>query len=61
LIEMLDYILSNPERILTGITTVVSVASVITAATETPKPETALGKLYKILELLALVIGKAKK
>ena len=58
---MLDYILNNPERILTGITTIVSVASVITASTETPKPETVLGKLYKILELLALVVGKAKK
>ena len=58
---MLDYILANPERILTGITTIVSVASVITASTETPKPETVLGKLYKILELLALVVGKAKK
>lgn len=57
---MFDYILSNPERILTAATTVVSVASVVTASTDTPKPETVLGKLYRILELLALVIGKAK-
>ncbi len=58
---MLDYIIANPDRILTAATTVVSVASVITAATETPKPETFLGKLYKVLELLALVVGKAKQ
>jgi hypothetical protein len=58
---MIDYILANPERVLTGITTVVSVASVITASTETPPPDTFLGKLYRILELLALVVGKAKQ
>lgn len=58
---MLDYILSNPERALETVTTVVSVASIITASTETPDPNTILGKMYKILELLALVVGKAKK
>jgi hypothetical protein len=58
---MFDYIFSNPERVLMAITTSISVASIITASTDTPKPETALGKLYQIIELLAIVIGKAKK
>jgi hypothetical protein len=58
---MLDYILNNPDRIITAATSVVTAASIITAATETPAPESRLGKLYKLLELLALVIGKAKK
>jgi hypothetical protein len=36
-------------------------ASAITALTPTPDPSTKLGKLYKIIELLALVVGKAKR
>jgi hypothetical protein len=58
---MLDYILANPERVLTAVTTVVSIASVATASTPTPAPETFLGKLYRIIEVLALVVGKAKQ
>lgn len=58
---MLDYLISNPDRILTIATSVVTIASIVTTATDTPKPETFLGKLYKILEALALVVGKAKQ
>lgn len=57
---MFDYIIANPDRILTVATSVVTIASIITTATDTPAPETFLGKLYKILETLALVMGKAK-
>jgi hypothetical protein len=35
--------------------------SAIVALTQTPDPTTVAGKLYKVLELLALVIGKAKQ
>lgn len=58
---MLDYIISDPERILTVATSVVTIASIITTATDTPAPETFLGKLYKIIEALAIVVGKAKQ
>lgn len=58
---MLDYVINNADTIVSVATCAVTVASVITAATETPKPETTLGKIYKILEIIALVIGKAKK
>lgn len=58
---MLDYILANPDRILSVATAVVTAASVVTASTDTPSPETWLGKLYKLLEILALVVGKAKR
>ena len=58
---MIEYILNNPERILMAATSAVTIASVLTSATETPAPGTWLGKLYKILELLALVVGKAKQ
>lgn len=58
---MLSYIIENPERILSIASAAVTIASVVTAATDTPPPETILGKLYRVLELLALVVGKAKQ
>lgn len=57
---MLAYLLGNPERILSTATLVVTICSIITANTDTPAPETVLGKLYRIIEVLAIVIGKAK-
>ena len=36
-------------------------ASVITAMTPTPKDDKVLGKIYKIIEMIALVVGKAKQ
>jgi hypothetical protein len=35
-------------------------ASVITALTPTPKDDTIVRRIYKVIEMLALVIGKAK-
>jgi|TARA_R110001592_G_C12904161_1_gene726923 hypothetical protein len=43
------------------ITGVVCAASMICALTPTPKDDAMIGKLYKILEIAALNIGKAKK
>jgi hypothetical protein len=36
-------------------------ASAIVALTPTPKDDKIVGKLYKIIETLALVVGKAKQ
>ena len=36
-------------------------ASAIVALTPTPKDDRIIGKLYKIIETLALVIGRAKQ
>jgi len=36
-------------------------ASAIVALTPTPKDDQIIGKLYKIIETLALVIGRAKQ
>lgn len=36
-------------------------ASVICAMTPTPKDDKILGKVYKVIETIALVIGKAKQ
>jgi len=43
------------------VTGVVCAASIICALTPSPKDDAMIGKLYKILEMLALNIGKAKK
>jgi hypothetical protein len=50
---LLDYI--------NAITMLVTACSAITALTPTPKDDKIVGKLYKILEFGALVIGKAKR
>ena len=42
-------------------TMIVSVASLIAASTKTPKDDVWIGKLYKLVDLLALNIGKAKE
>jgi len=36
-------------------------ASAITALTPTPKDDAVVGKIYKIIETLAMVVGKAKQ
>ena len=42
------------------ITIIVTVASFIAASTPTPKDDVWIGKLYKLIDLFALNIGKAK-
>jgi hypothetical protein len=58
---MFEYIIENPERILSIATGVVTFASLITANTDTPDPATWLGKAYRIIEILAIVYGKTKQ
>jgi hypothetical protein len=43
------------------ITGVVCLASIVCALTPTPKDDAMIARLYKIVELLALNIGKAKQ
>jgi len=40
---------------------VISVASAIAALTPTPKDDLWIGKVYKIIDILALNVGKAKQ
>ena len=46
---------------ITWITIIVTVASLIAASTPTPKDDVWIGNLYKLVDLLALNIGKAKQ
>ena len=43
------------------ISVLVTIASAIAAITPTPKDDVWIGKLYKLIDLLALNIGKAKQ
>ena len=43
------------------ITMIVTIASIIAASTPTPKDDEWMGKLYKLIDMLALNIGKAKE
>ena len=42
------------------VTIIVTVASIVAASTPTPKDDLWIGKLYKLIDLFALNIGKAK-
>lgn len=57
---MIDFILQNKEGILHALTAVVTAASAIAALTPTPKDDTFIGKLYKLVDFLALNVNKAK-
>ena len=43
------------------ISVIVTIASAIAALTPTPKDDKFIGKLYKIVDVCALIIGKAKE
>lgn len=42
------------------VTLIVTVASIVAAVTPTPKDDEWMGKLYKLIDVLAINIGKAK-
>lgn len=48
-------------EIVSYLTMAVTVASAIAASTPTPKDDAFLGKAYKIIDLLAINIAKAKE
>ena len=56
----MTWILENKEALIGIVTSVIAVASAIAALTPTPKDDTIVGKIYKVVDLLALNVGKAK-
>ena len=56
----MTYIQENWEQILTILAGIVTVASAIAALTPTPKDDGWVKKAYKVVDLLALNVGKAK-
>jgi hypothetical protein len=53
----MDFILN----IISVVTGIVCAASIICSLTPTPKDDALIGRLYKIVEIAALNIGKAKE
>ena len=53
-----QYVVNNPVET-AGL--VVTGASIVCAGTPTPDPNSRLGRAYQVLEMLALVVGKAKQ
>lgn len=58
---MINYIVENKEQLFGVITAVIATASAIAALTPTPKDDTVIGKVYKIVDWLALNVFKAKE
>ena len=57
----MQYVQENWDLILGILTASVALASAVAAITPTPKDDGIVKKLYKILDLLALNVGKAKE
>ena len=57
----MNYIQENWEAILGILTAAVALASAVAALTPTPKDDGIVKKLYKLIDLLALNVGKAKE
>ena len=53
--------MTNALDYINALTALVTACSAINSLTPTPKDDKMVGKLYKFLEMFALVIGKAKK
>ena len=57
----MEYIRENWESIVAIISGVIATASAVAALTPTPKDDGIVKKLYKLVDLLALNVGKAKQ
>ena len=53
-------LVSNVDSIVAALTAIVAAASAVAALTPTPTDDSFVGKAYKIVDWLALNVGKAK-
>ena len=58
--NIVTYLVENKGELIAIVSSVVALASLIAAITPTPKDDTWVGKAYKIVDWLALNVGKAK-
>ena len=58
--EIITYLVSNVDSIVAALTAIVAAASAIAALTPTPTDDSLIAKAYKIVDWLALNVGKAK-
>ena len=57
---IINYLIENSSTLITILTALVAAASSIAALTPTPTDDTWVAKAYKIVDWLALNVGKAK-
>lgn len=60
MIQVLTWISAHADQIIGALTSIVTGASALAALTPTPKDDSLIGKIYKVVDFLALNIGKAK-
>lgn len=58
--DIINWIVTHSSELIAILTGVVTVASAIAALTPTPKDDNVVGKAYKVVDWLALNVGKAK-
>tara|TARA_R100001460_G_scaffold102301_1_gene146695 strand:- start:646 stop:834 length:189 start_codon:yes stop_codon:yes gene_type:complete len=58
--EIISYIVANVDSLLLVLTSIVAAASAVAALTPTPKDDAFVAKAYKVIDWLAVNIGKAK-
>ena len=59
--QIVSYLLDNAAAIIQALTAIVTAASLISALTPTPKDDGVVKFLVKVVDLLAINVGKAKK
>jgi hypothetical protein len=59
--NIITYILENSTELIGIATAIVTAASAIAALTPTPQDDTWVGKAYRVVDWLALNIGRAKE
>lgn len=60
MIQAITWISAHADQIIGALTSIVTGASALAALTPTPKDDSLIGKLYKVVDFLALNVGKAK-
>jgi len=57
----LELLFSAVPKVLEAAFALIAAASVFTASTKTPRDDEVLGSIYRIVEILALNVGRAKE
>ena len=57
----MDWLFENWDKVLFALTSAVTLASAVAALTPTPKDDAVVKKLYKVIDAIALNVGKAKQ
>tara|TARA_R110000751_G_scaffold114140_1_gene213505 strand:+ start:59 stop:256 length:198 start_codon:yes stop_codon:yes gene_type:complete len=58
--DMITWVIEHSAELIAILTGVVTVASAVAALTPTPKDDNVVGKVYGVIDWLALNVGKAK-